>query len=82
MNHRQNTPNPGNIMLKDRPCYFCTHNIKDIDYKHTQIFQKFISNYAKILPRTRTGTCAKHQRKLTQALKRARLMALIPFTNR
>ena len=70
------------IQTIERPCYFCTHNINKIDYKHTQIFQRFLSNYSKILPRTRTGNCAKHQRKITTAIKRARFMALIPFTNR
>ncbi|MFH0818485.1 MAG: 30S ribosomal protein S18 [Patescibacteria group bacterium] len=61
-------------------CYFCVNNIKDIDYKQTDIIAKFTSNYAKILPRSRMGSCASHQRKLTQAVKRARYMALLPYT--
>ncbi len=67
---------------KDRFCYFCVNNIQDIDYKDTQTIQKFTSNYAKILPRTRMGCCADHQRMLGQAVKRARYMALIPYVNR
>lgn len=55
---------------------------KDIDYKNIAQFQGLISNYAKILPRKRTGTCSTHQRKLAQAIKRARFMALIAYTNR
>ena len=67
---------------KRKICYFCSHGIKDIDYKDTEILKKFISNYMKILPRKRIGTCAKHQRKYAQAVKRARFMALMPFTNK
>lgn len=66
---------------RERFCYFCVHNIKDIDYKATDILQKFTSNYQKILPRKRMGACARHQRQLGIAVKRARFMALIPYTN-
>lgn len=62
-------------------CYFCVNNIPDIDYINTTILQKFTSNYQKILPRSRMGSCAKHQRQLGQAVKRARFMALIPYVN-
>ena len=68
-----------NIIKKDKACYFCVNNIQDIDYKDTQILQKFISSYGKIAPRRRSGLCAKHQRKAAQAIKRARIMALLPF---
>lgn len=54
----------------------------DIDYKQIEPLQKFLSSYAKILPRKKTGICAKHQRKFSQAVKRARFMALIPYTTR
>lgn len=64
---------------KPRVCYFCINGLTDIDYKDTRILQKFLSGYAKILPRRRTGTCMKHQRKFALAVKRARFMALIPF---
>lgn len=64
-----------------RFCYFCLHNIGEIDYKDTDVLGKFTSNYQKILPRKRMGSCARHQRQLSIAVKRARMMALIPFTN-
>lgn len=66
--------------IEDRFCYFCVNNFKEIDYKKTETFAKFISNYGKILPRLRMGTCARHQRKLANAVKRARYMALLPYT--
>lgn len=61
-------------------CVFCVEKIKDIDYKDTGRLRRFISDRGKIDPRRRTGTCAKHQRKLAVALKRARFMALLPYT--
>jgi small subunit ribosomal protein S18 len=64
---------------KEKQCLFCTHNVKEIDYKDTITIRKFLSGYMKILPKRRTGTCSKHQRKLAMAIKRARIMALIPF---
>ena len=63
-------------------CYFCAQNIKDIDYKNTDILRHFISAQAKIMPRKRSHLCAKHQRRLAMAIKRARFMALLPFTAR
>lgn len=63
-------------------CYFCQNGIKEIDYKDTRVLQKFLSGYAKIFPRKKTAICAKHQRKLAEAVKRARFMALIPYTTR
>ncbi len=68
--------------IKPKDCYFCVNGILDVDYKDTRVLQKFLSGYVKILPRRRTGTCIKHQRKLALAVKRARLMALIPFVPR
>lgn len=65
--------------IKPRVCYFCVNGVNEVDYKDTRVLQKFLSGYMKILPRRRTGTCIKHQRKLALAIKRARLMALIPF---
>ena len=61
-------------------CYFCANHIDYIDYKDTDLLKRFISEKGKILPRRVTGTCAKHQRTLTVAIKRARVMALLPFT--
>lgn len=61
-------------------CYFTSNNITHIDYKDVDLLRKFISERGKILPRRVTGTSAKYQRKLTVAIKRARMMALIPFS--
>ena len=62
-------------------CYFNSNNITHIDYKDVDLLRRFISERGKILPRRVTGTSAKYQRKLTVAIKRARMMALIPFSS-
>lgn len=61
-------------------CKFCVDKIEYIDYKDLKLLQQFIPERAKILPRRISGTCARHQRSLQQAIKRARHVALIPFT--
>lgn len=61
-------------------CKFCADRIEYIDYKDVKLLQQFIPERAKILPRRISGTCARHQRLLQTAIKRARLLALIPFT--
>ncbi|MFY0544019.1 30S ribosomal protein S18 [Brevibacillus sp. H7] len=61
-------------------CYFTVNKIKKIDYKDTDLLKKFISERGKILPRRVTGTSAKYQRALTIAIKRARQVALLPYT--
>lgn len=61
-------------------CSFCVEKIEDIDYKEVARLRRYISERGKILPRRVTGTCARHQRRLTIALKRARHVALIPYT--
>ncbi len=66
---------------KKKVCAFCQDKIDYIDYKDTAKLRRFISERAKILPRRITGTCAKHQRQLTEAIKRARHIALLPFTS-
>ncbi|MGF3066457.1 30S ribosomal protein S18 [Facklamia sp. P12945] len=65
---------------RKKVCHFCANHIDYIDYKDTDLLKRFISEKGKILPRRVTGTCAKHQRTLTNAIKRARIMALLPFT--
>ncbi len=60
-------------------CYFCSNKINYVDYKDSQTLRRFMSPHAKILSHARTGTCPKHQRMVTIALKRARHMALLPF---
>jgi len=64
---------------KRKFCRFCTSNVKEIDYKNVDILKKYIPDRGKISPRRITGTCAFHQRKLAVAVKRARLMALLPY---
>ena len=61
-------------------CQFCVDKVEFIDYKDVAKLRRFVSERAKILPRRITGTCAKHQRELTVANKRARHIALIPYT--
>lgn len=74
--------NTKNLLNKERYCYFCVNAARDIDYKQSQLLQRFTSSYGKIVPRRRSGVCVKHQRKLSQAIKRARFMALLPFVNK
>lgn len=62
-----------------KACHFCEANLEEVDYKDIHTLRKFINIYKKILPRKRTGVCAWHQRKLAIAIKRARIMALLPF---
>jgi len=62
-----------------RVCTFCAEHIKVIDYKDVERLRRFLSDRAKIEPRRKTGTCAKHQRRLALALKRARHLALVPY---
>ena len=61
-------------------CAFCIDHVREIDYKDVGRLRRYISERAKIEPRRKTGTCAKHQRRLTVALKNARHMALLPYT--
>jgi len=66
------------IQLK-KECFFCTANIKNINYKDVELLRRFTTAQAKIIRRRKTGTCAKHQRALAKAVKRAKYLALIPF---
>ncbi|MBQ9881751.1 MAG: 30S ribosomal protein S18 [Synergistes sp.] len=68
---------------KHRPkvCHFCVEKVDHIDYKEVDKLKRYITERSKIIPRRVTGTCAKHQRQLTRAIKRARLIALIPYTS-
>lgn len=61
-------------------CAFCVDKIEHIDYKEPHKLRRFVSERGKIEPRRKTGTCARHQRKLTLAIKRARHIALLPYT--
>jgi small subunit ribosomal protein S18 len=64
-----------------RVCQFCTDKSVTIDYKQAELLRRFVSEDGKIRPRRQTGTCARHQRELTVAIKRARHLALLPFTS-
>ena len=64
---------------KKKVCMFCADKIEHIDYKDVARLRKCVSERAKILPRRITGTCAKHQRQLTIAIKRARHIAIMPY---
>jgi len=65
---------------KKKVCSFCVDKVETVDYKDFNRLKKFITERGKILPRRITGNCAKHQRQLTVAIKRARNIALLPFT--
>lgn len=67
---------------KPRKCFFCANNNVQIDYKDMKTIRRYISSFAKIVPRKRSGVCMKHQRELSNAIKRARIMALIPFVQK
>jgi len=78
MQKRHSKPRAVRYHVKDLE----TLDFKDIDYKNVELIRQIISNYAKILPGNRTGATAKMQRKLSQAVKRARFMALLPYIRR
>lgn len=65
---------------KKKVCSFCSDKVESIDYKDISKLRKYVSERGKILPRRISGNCAKHQRQLTVAVKRARNIALLPFT--
>jgi len=64
---------------KRKFCRFCQRNVKYIDYKNIDILKKYILERGKISPRRITGTCSFHQRRLSTAIKRARILALLPY---
>jgi small subunit ribosomal protein S18 len=68
----------GKVYFKKKVCKFCTQKLK-ADYKDADVLRRFITERGKILPRRITGTCAKHQRVLALSIKRARIIALLPF---
>lgn len=68
--------------MRRQHCYFCTNNFEEIDYKDIEKLKKFISPYGRIYGRRKTHLCAKHQRKVSLAIKRARNMALLSSVKR
>lgn len=67
-------------MTMKKQCYFCTHTQKNIDWQDAQTLRRFLSFQGKILLPRMTGACSKHQRKISRAIKRARVMGILPFT--
>ena len=80
MYNNNNKRERGGRRPRRKVCSFCVDKVEDIDYKDIAKLSKFITERGKILPRRISGTCAKHQRQLTIAIKRARNVALLPFT--
>lgn len=63
-------------------CYFCQKNVQEIDYKDIKTLKRFISGLGKIKGKKRTGNCSRHQKKLTQAVKRARNLGLLSYVRK
>ncbi|MBE3556506.1 MAG: 30S ribosomal protein S18 [Firmicutes bacterium] len=65
---------------RKKVCQFCVDHVREVDYKDFERLRRYTTERGKILPRRITGNCARHQRQVTRAIKRARIMALLPFT--
>lgn len=74
MNYNNNT-----VKTEKKVCFFCESKMGKIDYKDAYLLRRFMNSQGKIYPPKRHGTCAKHQRTLASAIKKARIMALVPF---
>ena len=83
MDRAENAVRTQRPMMRRRKkvCIFCADKVAEIDYKDIAKLRRYVSERAKILPRRISGTCAKHQRQLTIAIKRARHVALLPYTS-
>lgn len=79
-NNNDDDSMPRQRKIKKKVCVFCVDKAFVIDYKETDKLKKFVSEKGKILPRRVTGLCAKHQREVTLAIKRARHIGLLPYT--
>ena len=77
--NRDSRDKMGKNHKRKKVCQFCADRSEHIDYKDTVKLRRFLSERGKILPRRTTGTCAAHQRELTEAIKRARQIALLPY---
>jgi small subunit ribosomal protein S18 len=76
-NQKQNS-----AMQQQRHCGFCIHGVMAVDYKDSNALRRYTSSYGKIVPRRKSGVCSKHQRMISEAIKRARTMALLPYVVR
>ena len=79
---RDRNSGPSGLRQRKRYCFFCKENIDIIDYKNTGMLERYISDRGKIRPRRSSGNCVQHQRRVAVAIKRARVMALIPYYQR
>lgn len=71
----------GRMRTRRKICAFCVDHIDFIDYKDQEMLKRYVNEFGRIRPRRQTGTCAKHQRSLAKAVKRARHIALLPFVS-
>ncbi|MBN2114457.1 MAG: 30S ribosomal protein S18 [Acidimicrobiia bacterium] len=78
---RRREDRPGR-RIKKKVCYFCAEGIEHVDYKDVALLRKFMSDRAKIRSSRVTGNCVQHQRRVARAIKNARELALLPYTNR
>ena len=81
MERSERSERPRGRKPRRKVCSFCVDKIRDIDYKDVPRLRRFLSERAKIVPRRVTGTCARHQRQLTVAIKRARHLAMLPYVS-
>jgi small subunit ribosomal protein S18 len=81
MMNENEQPSFRRYIARPKFCQFCTDKNVEIDYKQADFLRRFVTEDGKIRPRRQTGTCAKHQRELATAIKRARHLALLPFTS-
>lgn len=79
---KERKPRGGRRGRRPKVCPFCTGEMEITAYRDGRMVRRFISDTAKILPRRRTGVCAKHQRRLATTVKRARMLALVPITEK
>ena len=77
--NNNNVTRPAKPRKRRKVCQFCVDKMTHVDYKDTARLRKYLSERGKILPRRTTGTCAMHQRQVTEAIKRARQIALLPY---
>lgn len=70
---------PARTQSRRKRCAFCAEGVDEVDYKRVSMLRRYITERATMLPRRRTGVCARHQRRLALAIKRARIMALLPY---
>lgn len=80
MAEKERNERPTRRKSRKKTCQFCVDKVAEIDYKDVAKLRRYLTERAKIVPRRMSGNCAKHQRQLTTAIKRARIIALLPFT--